>query len=544
MSAPVRDGARGCEIDVLVAPRAARSQLVGLHDERLKVQLAAPPVDGAANAALVELLAGVLEVPRAAVEIARGATGRRKTVRVAGLAAAAARARLGLGAALLAGLCACESEIPFPVRVILPEETAELRRADNATIVLSPQGLTATYEVDGTDFSLELAIEPDDVQRTLTIYLADRTELLAWGRTAPFILDAPPADLAVMLARPGALSTWPGAAPEPDPDLLAAPVRGLGLLLLSAGGDTALLNEFTYAIEVGAPLDPEDGEIPDPADGALVGDLGGGVSRVTWSAGLRVYRFSPADNAWSEPAVIGDATPPRPGAAWVLDRAREHLLLVGGGDETTIAELSLLPDDDGQLRLRTLDLGLDGPRQGARAVLVDRGDVEAEPEILVFGGAGDLPAVYAPKGAHALGPVGAWSGAGCAQVDLADAASVRVLCLGGLRGGAATADAVLVDVPAKGDPVAEERAGFLSVPLADPRLFTDDLAIYAQAAGMWVRVDREDLAVTTAETSATRAAGGHSITLATGVTFLVGGRTADDGAVDRWWVFAPALDSP
>jgi uncharacterized protein (TIGR00251 family) len=68
--------------------------VVGEHDGRLKVQLAAPPVDGEANAALVEFLAAVLGVRKADVVVARGETGRRKTVRVAGVTAAAAEAAL------------------------------------------------------------------------------------------------------------------------------------------------------------------------------------------------------------------------------------------------------------------------------------------------------------------------------------------------------------------------------------------------------------------------------------------------------------------
>jgi hypothetical protein len=84
----------GVELDLLVQPRAARSRVVGEHGGRLKVALAAPPVDGEANAALVELLAGALRVRRADVVIARGQGGRRKTVRVAGVDAARAEAAL------------------------------------------------------------------------------------------------------------------------------------------------------------------------------------------------------------------------------------------------------------------------------------------------------------------------------------------------------------------------------------------------------------------------------------------------------------------
>jgi uncharacterized protein (TIGR00251 family) len=69
---------------VRVQPRASRSEIVGLHGDALQVRLAAPPVDGAANAALVELLAAALGVPRRAVRVAAGATSRGKIVEVDG----------------------------------------------------------------------------------------------------------------------------------------------------------------------------------------------------------------------------------------------------------------------------------------------------------------------------------------------------------------------------------------------------------------------------------------------------------------------------
>jgi uncharacterized protein YggU (UPF0235/DUF167 family) len=55
---------------------------VGRHGETLKVQVHAPPVGGAANAALVELLADTLHLPRRAIRILRGTTGREKLVEV------------------------------------------------------------------------------------------------------------------------------------------------------------------------------------------------------------------------------------------------------------------------------------------------------------------------------------------------------------------------------------------------------------------------------------------------------------------------------
>ena len=75
--------------DVQVVPRASRDRLGPVHGDRLKVQLTAPPVDGAANEALVALLAKALGRARGEVTIVRGATGRKKTIRVAGTSRAA-----------------------------------------------------------------------------------------------------------------------------------------------------------------------------------------------------------------------------------------------------------------------------------------------------------------------------------------------------------------------------------------------------------------------------------------------------------------------
>ena len=90
----VRDERGGAVLEVLVQPRASRTRVVGEHDGRLKLQLAAPPVDGEANAALVAFLAAALGARRADVELVRGEAGRRKTVRVAGLTAAQVAAAL------------------------------------------------------------------------------------------------------------------------------------------------------------------------------------------------------------------------------------------------------------------------------------------------------------------------------------------------------------------------------------------------------------------------------------------------------------------
>jgi uncharacterized protein len=81
-------------LELLVQPRASRTRVVGEHDGRLKIQLAAPPVEGEANAALLAFLAEALGLRRADVALLAGETGRRKRVRAAGMAAAVAAAKL------------------------------------------------------------------------------------------------------------------------------------------------------------------------------------------------------------------------------------------------------------------------------------------------------------------------------------------------------------------------------------------------------------------------------------------------------------------
>ncbi len=72
---------------VRVQPRASRSEISGVHGTALKIRLPAPPVDGAANDALVALLAHALGVAKRDVRIVSGQTGRNKTVEVAGIRA-------------------------------------------------------------------------------------------------------------------------------------------------------------------------------------------------------------------------------------------------------------------------------------------------------------------------------------------------------------------------------------------------------------------------------------------------------------------------
>jgi uncharacterized protein len=81
---PEDAGSDALLVDVLVVPRASRVAVGPAVGDRLRVAVTAPPVDGAANAAVIDALAQAFGVRRTAVRIVRGETGRRKTVRIDG----------------------------------------------------------------------------------------------------------------------------------------------------------------------------------------------------------------------------------------------------------------------------------------------------------------------------------------------------------------------------------------------------------------------------------------------------------------------------
>jgi uncharacterized protein len=72
--------ATASRISIYVQPRASKTMVAGMHDGCVKVRLAAPPVDGAANAALIEFVAERLGVAKSHVRIVSGQTSRRKVV--------------------------------------------------------------------------------------------------------------------------------------------------------------------------------------------------------------------------------------------------------------------------------------------------------------------------------------------------------------------------------------------------------------------------------------------------------------------------------
>jgi uncharacterized protein (TIGR00251 family) len=94
----LRPAPGGFSLSIAAAPRASRSEVTGVAAGWLRIRVAAPPVEGAANQELVRFLARALGVPKRAVTVTAGAAGRRKTVLVTGVAESAVRRLLPGGA--------------------------------------------------------------------------------------------------------------------------------------------------------------------------------------------------------------------------------------------------------------------------------------------------------------------------------------------------------------------------------------------------------------------------------------------------------------
>jgi uncharacterized protein len=93
---PMKNVPGGVTLAVRVTPRARKNEIVGVAGEAIKVKLAAPPVEGAANAALCAFLAEQLGVRKSAVTLVAGQTSRHKVVRVEGVTADEVQTRFAI----------------------------------------------------------------------------------------------------------------------------------------------------------------------------------------------------------------------------------------------------------------------------------------------------------------------------------------------------------------------------------------------------------------------------------------------------------------
>ena len=83
-----REDSTGVTFAVRVVPRASRSEVAGLHDGALRIRVAAPPVEGAANRELVKFLAKRFKVAQSAISLVSGTNSKNKIVRIASPGAA------------------------------------------------------------------------------------------------------------------------------------------------------------------------------------------------------------------------------------------------------------------------------------------------------------------------------------------------------------------------------------------------------------------------------------------------------------------------
>ncbi len=95
-SRPRDKAAAAVTLSIRIQPRASKNELIRREGGGLKIRLTAPPVDGAANEALIRFLAGALSVPKSQVEIVSGHTSRDKVVRIHGTSEAEAERLLNI----------------------------------------------------------------------------------------------------------------------------------------------------------------------------------------------------------------------------------------------------------------------------------------------------------------------------------------------------------------------------------------------------------------------------------------------------------------
>ena len=84
-------------LSIRIQPRASKNEIITMESGGLKIRLTAPPVDGAANEALVKFLAATLSISRSHIEIVSGHTSREKVVRISGISGAEVRRLLNSG---------------------------------------------------------------------------------------------------------------------------------------------------------------------------------------------------------------------------------------------------------------------------------------------------------------------------------------------------------------------------------------------------------------------------------------------------------------
>jgi uncharacterized protein (TIGR00251 family) len=86
----ITEGSEGVLFHVMASPRASRSEITGIYQDRCKIKIKAPPVDGEANEALIAFISKFFKLPKKQIVLQRGSTGKQKTFLLSGLTVKAA----------------------------------------------------------------------------------------------------------------------------------------------------------------------------------------------------------------------------------------------------------------------------------------------------------------------------------------------------------------------------------------------------------------------------------------------------------------------
>lgn len=258
-TSPVRalpDGS-GVLIDVLVQPRASRAKLGPMHGDRLKVAVTSPPVDGKANAAVIETFADALDLPRSAIEITAGTSSRRKTVKLP-----ITRGRLdALLAAFLLAACGGTVDTVDVTLAVAPGSTI----LDNVqtlklTLTNPPQTQTATRSSDGK-FAIDLQLDSSDAQGALIVDGMDAGgTVIATGSSPSFPIGGVDASVVIYMAAPLSIGSALVALDPPRAQFGTVAVSYGAVLVGGALGDGTpsssilIYNAFSHGFQSGVTL--------------------------------------------------------------------------------------------------------------------------------------------------------------------------------------------------------------------------------------------------------------------------------------------------
>lgn len=293
----LREDADGVTFDVLVQPRASRPRLGPVHGDRLKISVTAPPVDGEANAAVIELVARSLGVARGAVTVTSGAASRRKTLRVLGVGAAAL-----LGALTLVTGCGQTGTISIEP-VTAPGSTL-LDDVEHVRLILSNPLtiLEADRGPNGFDLALEVTAEGPSGSVLLEGYDASG-DLIAYGRTPPLPIAAIDAAVTIYVGAPQSLDEAPITLGTARSEIGAA-LLDYGVLL--AGGrdadgdptrDLVVYNAYDHELQAGA-------DLPEARAGVAVG---AGITGYAYLFGGQDADGDPRGSLWRFDTTVAPA---------------------------------------------------------------------------------------------------------------------------------------------------------------------------------------------------------------------------------------------